>query len=270
MRHLRAAFSSISKLLRRQASLAGGSMFASACLSGAALTAAATTAQAQTPPADGKKNTGIYSCTTADGRRLTSDRPIAECNTREQRILNPDGSQRATLPPALSPEEKVLQEAQERRLAAERATLRDAIRRDRTLMLRFPNEAAHQQGRSQALDDANKARLSSERRIKELAQERKPLADEAEFYKGRPLPAKLKQQMDANDAAVEAQQQLIENQKAELVRINSRFDAELARLKKLWGGAAPGTLGPAGDSKASNGIGGNNAGEAATAAASGR
>lgn len=263
MRHLRAAFSSIAKLLRRQASLAGGGALAGACLSGAALTA--TLAQAQTPPTDSKK--GIYSCTTADGRRLTSDRPIAECNTREQRILNPDGSQRATLPPALSPEEKVRQEAQERHLAAERATLRDAIRRDRTLMLRFPNEATHQHGRSQALDDANKARLSSERRIKELAQERKPLLDEAEFYKGRPLPAKLKQQMDANDAAVEAQQQLIENQKAELVRINSRFDAELARLKKLWGGAAPGTLGPGGDGKAANG---SNGSEAAAAAASGR
>jgi hypothetical protein len=37
---------------------------------------------------------------------------------------------------------------------------------------------------------------------------------------------------------------LIENQKAESVRINSRFDAELARLRKLWSGTAPGTLPP--------------------------
>jgi hypothetical protein len=32
---------------------------------------------------------------------------------------------------------------------------------------------------------------------------------------------------------VEARQLLIENQKAEIVRINARFDAELARLKAL-------------------------------------
>ena len=68
-----------------------------------------------------------------------------------------------------------------------------------------------------------------------------------EFYKGKPLPAKLKQLLDANDASIEAQQVLIENQKAELVRINTRFDAELARLKKLWGGATPGTLPPLGE-----------------------
>ncbi|MDN3918952.1 hypothetical protein [Roseateles violae] len=189
----------------------------------------------------------IFTCTTADGRRLTSDRPIVECSSREQRILNTDGSLRSVLPPFLSPEERTVQEARDRRLAAERAAQQDAVRRDRNLMQRFPNEAAHQRARSGALDDVNKSMRISEVRIQGLAQERKPMLDEAEFYKGKPLPAKLKQQLDANDAAVEAQQQLIENQKAELVRINNRYDAELARLKKLWGGAAPGSLGPMAD-----------------------
>jgi len=196
---------------------------------------------------DGTPGKGIYTCTTADGRKLTSDRPIAECTAREQRVLNPDGSHRTTLPPFLSPEERAAKEAADRRAAAERLAQQDAIRRDRTLMLRYPNEAAHQRARNTALDDANKAMRISERRIKDLDVERKPLLDEAEFYKGKPLPGKLKQALDANDASIEAQQVLIENQKAELVRINARFDAELARLKKLWAGAAPGTLPPLGE-----------------------
>lgn len=187
---------------------------------------------------------GIYTCTTADGRRLTSDRPIPECTAREQRVLNPDGSHRSTLPPFLSPEERAAKEAADRRAAAERIARQDAIRRDRSLMLRYPNEAAHQRARHAALDDANKAMRLSERRIQDLGSERKPLLDEAEFYKGRPLPAKLKQALDANDAGVEAQQVLVENQKAELVRINKSFDAELARLRKLWAGVAPGSLPP--------------------------
>jgi hypothetical protein len=193
---------------------------------------------------------GIYTCTTPDGRRLTSDRPIFECSMREQRILNADGSLRAILPPFLSPEERAIKEAQERRDAAERAAKLDAQRRDRNLMQRYPNEAAHQRTRVGALDDASKAMRISELRIKALAQERRPLLDEAEFYKDRQLPGKLKQQLDANDAAVEAQRQLIENQKAELVRINNRYDAELARLKRLWGGAPPGSLGPMGNGDA--------------------
>ncbi|MEJ6006108.1 hypothetical protein WG899_11160 [Paucibacter sp. AS339] len=218
------------------------------CLPLAAGMLLASSAWAQAPNAGtstSKSGAGIYTCTTPEGRRLTSDRPIVECSAREQRILNADGSLRAILPPFLSPEERAAQEARDRKQAAEIAARNDAIRRDRNLMLRFPNEAKHQRAREEALDDANKARLISEHRIKDLALERKPLTDEAEFYKGKPLPAKLKQQLDANDAAVGAQRELIENQKAELVRINGRYDLELARLKRLWAGAAPGSLGAA-------------------------
>ena len=188
------------------------------------------------------RGAAIFTCTTPDGRKLTSDRPIVECAMREQRVLNADGSLRSILPPFLSPEERAAKDVQDRKLATERAAQLDAVRRDRNLMQRFPNEGAHRRARQGALDDAEKAMRISELRIKDLAQDRKPLLDEAEFYKGKPLPGKLKQQLDANDASVEAQQQLIENQKAELVRINTRYDAELAHLKKLWGGAPPGSL----------------------------
>ena len=71
--------------------------------------------------------------------------------------------------------------------------------------------------------------------------------NELAFPTSARVALKLKQSLDANDAAVEAQQQLIENQKAEIVRINARYDAELARLKKLWAGAAPGSLPPLGE-----------------------
>ena len=193
----------------------------------------------------------IFTCVTADGRKLTSDRLIAECNDREQRILNPDGSLRAVVPPAMSPDERAAHEARQRKLAAERAAQQDAVRRDRNLMMRYRDEASHQQAREAALDDVKKSMQISERRIQELTVERKPLLDEAEFYKGKVMPAKLKQQLDANEAATEAQRVLIENQKAELVRVNKLYDQELARLKRLWAGAAPGSLdGPAASSPA--------------------
>ncbi len=51
-------------------------------------------------------------------------------------------------------------------------------------------------------------------------------------------------QLDANEASLDAQRSLIQNQQAEVVRINGLYDAELARLKKLWAGAPAGSLGP--------------------------
>ena len=80
----------------------------------------------------------------------------------------------------------------------------------------------------------------SESRVKLLMAERKPLLDEAEFYVGKPLPTKLKSQIDANDAALDAQRTLIANQEVEVGRINAIYDAELVGLRKLWAGAPVG------------------------------
>jgi len=185
----------------------------------------------------------IYTCTDANGKKLTSDRPIIECNSREQRVLNSDGSVKQVRPPTLTSDERSEAEARERDAAAEQSRRLEAIRRDRNLLARFPNEAAHRKARVAALDDVNKAVRASEARLTALAAERKPLTDEAEFYIGKPLPAKIRTQLDANDAAVDAQRSLVQNQRLEVIRIDALYDAELERLKKLWSGAQPGSMG---------------------------
>ncbi len=187
---------------------------------------------------------GIYTCVDDQGRRLTSDRPIPACVAREQRVLNRDGSLRKIVPPTLTAEERYEREAAERRAALARAAQADAVRRDRNLVSRYPNEAAHARAREAALDTVRAAMKATEERQRELAAERKPLLEEAEFFKGRSLPLRLKQQLDANDGAVEAQRGAAQTQEAELVRINRLYDAELAHLRKLWAGAQPGSLGP--------------------------
>lgn len=185
----------------------------------------------------------IFTCTDAAGKRLTSDRPIAECSAREQRVLNADGSVRSIVPPTLTATERGDAEARERDAAAERARQQEAVRRDRNLLGRYPNEAAHRKARELALDDLRKALHRSDERLAVLATERKPLAAEAEFYVGKPLPLKLRLALDANDASVDAQKSLLQNQQVEARRIELLYDAELERLKKLWGGAQPGSLG---------------------------
>ena len=188
--------------------------------------------------------TAIYTCTDANGRKLTSDRPIAECANRDQRLLNPDGSVRQILPPTPTPDERAASDAAEHQAAVARAAQQESIRRDRNLLARYPDEAAHRRAREAALDDVRKAVRASQDRVKTLAAERKPLLAEVEFYAGRPLPAKLKESLDANDAAVAAQRSLAQDQQSEIVRINALFEVELGRLKRLWRGAPPGSMGP--------------------------
>jgi hypothetical protein len=186
-------------------------------------------------------NGTIFTCTDAQGRKLTSDRLIPECTGREQRVLNRDGSVQRVIPPTLTAEERADVEAREQRRSAELKAQQEAVRRDRNLLHRFPNEAAHRKAREAALDDVRKSVQASEARLATLAAERKPLAAETEFYVGKKLPAALKQQLDANDAATDAQKALVQNQQSEIGRINALYDTELARLRQLWVGATPGS-----------------------------
>lgn len=198
-------------------------------------------ASAQAP---NKPVSGIYTCIDDKGRKITADRPIPECAAKEQQVLNRDGSLRMVIPPTLTAEERAEKEARDRRAAEAKAAAADAVRRDRNLMARFPNEAAHGRAREAALDTVRLAIKATEIRVRGLAADRKPLNDEAEFYQGRVLPPKLKSQLDANDAAVDAQRGAAANQEAELDRINRLYDNELERLRKLWSGSPAGSLGP--------------------------
>lgn len=195
-------------------------------------------------PAPATPAGAIYTCTTPDGRRLTSDRPLAECKNVEQRILNRDGSLLRVQPPTPTAEEHAARDAEQRRKEAQLQAQQDAVRRDRNLMQRYPDEAAHQRAREGALAPTRLALTSAEQRLQELQRQRQPLIAETEFYKGRSLPDKLRQQLDANEAATAAQRNAIDAHRAELARINGLYDTELERLRRLWAGAAPGSLGP--------------------------
>lgn len=186
----------------------------------------------------------IYTCVSASGKTLTSDRLIAECSGREQRILNPDGSLNRIVPPTLTAEERAVVNERERIAAEARAARLEAARRDRSLLTRYPNEASHARARASAIDSVRRLLQASEARLVELAKERKPLLADAEFYVGKVLPPQLKAQLDANDVSTEGQRSQIEAQKGELARINKNFDEELGRLKRLWAGAPPGSLEP--------------------------
>jgi hypothetical protein len=220
--------------------LTAGRLLAGVCLGGLLAAFGAGPALAATG-GQVSSASGIFSCVDAGGKRHTSDRPIPECLDREQRVLNKDGSQKQTLPPRMNAEERAEMEERQRLRERAQAAAKDAVRRDRNLMLRYPDAATHDKAREAALDDVRRGIANTERLLKALQDERKPLVTETEFYKGKRLPGKLRSKMEANEAQQQAQLDIIQNQKAEMARVNGLYDAELARLKRLWAGEMPGT-----------------------------
>jgi hypothetical protein len=184
----------------------------------------------------------IFTCVSAAGKTLTSDRLIADCAGREQRVLNPDGSLNRIVPPSLTAEERAKAEEREAAAAAVRAAKAEAVRRDRSLLTRYPDEKSHKRAREASLDSVRKLVAASEVRLKMLEEERKPLLADAEFYAGKRVPPKLKTQLDANEVSTGAQRSQIESQKQEIAKINQRFDEELQRLQKMWAGTPPGSF----------------------------
>jgi len=194
--------------------------------------------------APGAQGAAIYTCVDDQGRLLTRDRYIAECSHKAQRILNRDGSLRQTLPPTMTPDERAKREAEDRAKREALEAKNEAIRYDRLLLQRYPDKEAHDRARDSASEPLRRSIASAQARMQELARERKRLDDEGDFYRGRHLPPALRQQIESNEVAVGAQLTLIKNAQAEQARIDANYDAELERLRKLWNGAEPGSLGP--------------------------
>ena len=178
----------------------------------------------------------IYSCVDSKGRKLTSDRPIAECSDRTQRELSSQGTTKRIIGPTLTAQERSAQEAKEKAALEERTAALEEKRRDRALLARYPNKAVHDKERALALERVNEVIKASAKRTQELAEQRGAITMELEFYKKDPskAPAALKRRIDENDASVAVQRRFLTEQDLEKKRVNLRFDEELVKLKQLW------------------------------------
>ena len=207
-------------------------------------------AWAQAPGASGS----IYTCVDRNGRRLTADRPIAECLDREQRELGPSGTVRRQIGPSLSEQERAAQEVQRRKEAEARARALEERRRERALTARYPDKPTHDVERAAAIQLVDDVTAIAEKRLAELAQQRKAFDVEMEFYKKDPAkaPLSLRRKIAENEESIAEQQRFIAGQDQEKRRVHQRFDVELAQLRKLWDAQRmplPGTT-PASDAAA--------------------
>lgn len=178
----------------------------------------------------------IYTCVDAQGRRYTSDRPIAECMDREQRELNPSGTVRRVVRPEPTAEERAREAARQKADAEAQAHLNEQRRREQLLLNRYPNRDAHQRARADALHQVDDVMAAVHKREQELDRQRQAIEAELEFYKRDPskAPEWLKRRNADNAQQRASQSQYLGDQEREKTRINTLFDEELELLQRLW------------------------------------
>ena len=178
----------------------------------------------------------IYTCVDGKGRKITSDRPISECIDRSQQEITPSGTVKRVLGPSLTAQERVAKEEKDRLDAEVLAREAEEKRRDRALLLRYPNRSIHDKERVLALIQIDEVIKAASKRMIELAEQGKLIAVEMEFYAKDPrkAPAPLKRRVEENGSSVAVSKRFIAEQDMEKQRVNQRFDEELVKLKQLW------------------------------------
>ncbi len=179
---------------------------------------------------------GIYSCVDAKGRKITSDRPVADCIDRTQQELTPQGTVKRVLGPTLTAQERAAQDEKDKVGLEQRLNAQEEKRRDRAILARYPSQVSHDRERGQALGQIDEVIKAAAKRSVELAEQRAGINADFEFYKkdASKAPAELKRRLDENNSGIAIQQRFIADQDVEKRRVNQRFDEELVKLKSLW------------------------------------
>lgn len=179
---------------------------------------------------------GIYICVDGKGRKITSDRPIAECADRTQHEITPIGTVKRVIGPTLTAQERAAQDEKDKLAAERRVQEQEERRRERALLLRYPNQPSHDKERAVVLAHLGEVIKASAQRTQELLEQHKALQTEMEFYKKDPTkaPAALKRRLEENDNSLLLQKRFLADQDYDRQRINARFDEELLKLRQLW------------------------------------
>jgi hypothetical protein len=174
----------------------------------------------------------MYTCI-SNGKVYTADRPPAECANVDMRELNRDGSVRRIIPRPLTVDEQRARALEAKKKIEDEERQLAQRRRDRSLLEAYATDAEIEAARKKSLEGAEQIIKRSQERSLSLSQDKRRLDDEAEFYKKREQPDSLKRAYALNEQAVAAEQKIVAEARAEVDRINERFDAERRRFREL-------------------------------------
>ena len=180
----------------------------------------------------------IYTCKDANGKTITSDRQLPECQGREGRVLSGQGTTVKKIDAPLTPEQLAAREAEEQRKRAVDERRREQLRKDKALLNTYASLDDIESKRQRALSQVEREARESERRISLLERQAGENRSEADFYKKKAMPSDLKRRLDENEAALKAEKNLFDQKKDEVAQVNVKFDEDKKRYLDLIGGAS--------------------------------
>ena len=179
----------------------------------------------------------IYTCKDANGKTLTSDRPLPECQGREGRVLSTQGTTVKKIDAPLTAEQQAARDAEEEKKKEEAIKRAEQGRRDKALLNTYANIDDLESKRQRALLQVEREMKDADRRVSFLLKQEQEYKQEEEFFKKKTMPVELKRKLDENEGALRAEKLLLTSKKDEITQVNLKFDEDKKRYLELSGPA---------------------------------
>ena len=175
----------------------------------------------------------MYKCVDAKGKTYYTQIPPRECLGRDSQELNKSGVvvKRTEKGPTAAEIQARDADKKKKDEVAEKA--KEERRKELALLNTYSSEKDIEDQRARALKEAQEQIAATEKSIDGAKKRQLELEKEKEFYTKKPMPAKLKQDIAGIDTQIKSQTVLLEAKKAEIDKINAKYDDDKKRYVAL-------------------------------------
>lgn len=176
----------------------------------------------------------IYRCTNAQGRVVTSDRPIPECVSRGMKVYSNAGRFKNDVAPPPSAEEKQKNALEAERKKREDFEEQERKKEERYLLAHYQSEADIESARKRAVDSLNEKRALAKEQLEGLSQLILGLQDELKNSKKTTREFEsIRQRADELSTNINNTRNAIAFYEQEIVRTNHDYDETLKRYRTM-------------------------------------
>jgi len=175
----------------------------------------------------------MYKCIDAKGKTYYTQIPPRECLGRDSQELNQSGMvvKRSEKGPTAA--EIQAREAEKKKKEEEAEKTKEQRRKELALLNTYSSEKDIEDQRARALQEAQEQIAATEKSIDGAKKRQQDLEKEKEFYTKKPMPTKLKQDIASVDTEIKSQNNLLDAKKAEIAKINAKYDEDKKRYVAL-------------------------------------
>ncbi|MBI5922777.1 MAG: hypothetical protein HY847_14180 [Betaproteobacteria bacterium] len=177
-----------------------------------------------------------YCCTDANGRQACGDSLPRECFGRAYKELSDRGTLLRQVDAPLTAEQQAQHEAAQAQKKKEERAAMEEKRKNQALLNTYTSEKDVDIARDRALADLEARAKEAQVKLTDATKRKQKLEGEMEFYKKKPVPAELKDQIKGSETEIKVQQAAIDAKKQEMDQVRVKFEEEKKRYLELMRG----------------------------------